>query len=409
MKGFIASACVLIVSTGAAFGQWGDCGCCCGDISCPEHQDCFYASAEYLYWQIKPAPVPVPLVTTTTATPALTNLGALGQSGTVELFGNQNIGYPWLSGARATVGFQFPCSDCPVGIEGTGFYLPKRHEEFNFFSNGNGTPLIAEPFFNSGVNAFVFNASGPPGEAALVLSNPGGVFGGVHIDSSAQLWGSEANVVIGSGFSMLLGFRYVDLQEDLNISSTVTNLPGVNNLFNGILLGGGDTITVSDGFTTRNQFYGGQIGFRAAHCWGPFFIGAQAKIALGDTRESVVIAGNSMATSATGATIATSPGGLFAQPSNIGTYHRNEFAVVPEGEGRVGVNLGCHVTVYAGYNILYWSRVVRPGDQINRNINAAQLAAENFAATTPATQPSFSFKTTDFYTQGLTGGVEIRF
>ena len=59
---------------------------------------------------------------------------------------------------------------------------------------------------------------------------------------------------------------------------------------------------------------------------------------------------------------------MFAQPTNIGHYSRNVFAVVPE----VGLSVGFEVTAWLrlslGYNFLYWSDVVRPGEQIDRVI-----------------------------------------
>jgi hypothetical protein len=383
MKGFIASACVLILSTGVAFAQWGECGCCCEEICCPEDQACFYAGAEWLFWKVKAAPVPIPLVTTSTSPTGAGN-GVIGNPNTALLFGNQTIDYPYQSGFRASAGV-LPCCDCPVGIEGSGFLIPKAKQEFNFFSNGAGSPLIAEPFRNAPNNM-------PDGEASLVLAAPGVFAGGVRIDSSVQLWGSEANVVIGSGYSLLVGARYVDLEEKLDITGVRTTLAN------------GNMIAGNDGFGTRNQFCGGQIGFRVAQCWGPVFLGAQAKIALGDTQETVTIAGNT--TVSTPGAVTLVPGGLFAVRSNIGGYRQNQFAFVPEGEVRVGVNLGCHVTIYAGWDFLYWSQVVRPGDQISRNINEQQILGGGL---TTGTQPSFTFKSTDFTAQGASVGIEFRF
>jgi len=66
-------------------------------------------------------------------------------------------------------------------------------------------------------------------------------------------------------------------------------------------------------------------------------------------------------------------GGLLALPSNIGTQTRNRFAVIPELGVKVGYQLTDHIRVYAGYNFLYASSVVRPGNQIDPVINRAQL------------------------------------
>jgi hypothetical protein len=57
------------------------------------------------------------------------------------------------------------------------------------------------------------------------------------------------------------------------------------------------------------------------------------------------------------------------------------------------------VTATVGYTFLYISSVVRPSDQIDRSVNIAP----------PNTRPAFSFHATDFWTQGVNLGLEIRF
>ena len=53
------------------------------------------------------------------------------------------------------------------------------------------------------------------------------------------------------------------------------------------------------------------------------------------------------------------------------------FAVLPE----VGLNVGVYVTekvrVFAGYSFLYWSDVVRPGDQVSRAINPGRIPTQD--------------------------------
>jgi hypothetical protein len=62
-------------------------------------------------------------------------------------------------------------------------------------------------------------------------------------------------------------------------------------------------------------------------------------------------------------------GGLLAVGPNLGTFNRDQFSVVPE----VTINLGYWVTptikAYVGYNFLYWSNVLRAGDQIDRVVD----------------------------------------
>ena len=88
----------------------------------------------------------------------------------------------------------------------------------------------------------------------------------------------------------------------------------------------------------------------------------RSSVALGVTHGTTTIDGQSAVVEPTGSVTAF-PGGLLAQPTNIGRYTDNHFAVVPE----VGVRLGAQVTerlrAYVGYNYLYWSSVTRRGSR----------------------------------------------
>jgi hypothetical protein len=105
-------------------------------------------------------------------------------------------------------------------------------------------------------------------------------------------------------------------------------------------------------------------------------------------------------------------GGLLALPSNIGHFARDRFAVVPELGVNVGFQLTNHLRAFAGYNFLYWSSVLRPGDQIDRGLN--ELAIPNFGSQpgTPAgdsRRPAVPFRDSDFWAQGVNFGLEFRY
>jgi hypothetical protein len=63
---------------------------------------------------------------------------------------------------------------------------------------------------------------------------------------------------------------------------------------------------------------------------------------------------------------------------------------------------------------MYWSRVVRPGDQIDPVIDT-RLVVQNEPPILPppgvpaATRPAFQFASSPFLVQGLTFGLEYRF
>jgi len=67
--------------------------------------------------------------------------------------------------------------------------------------------------------------------------------------------------------------------------------------------------------------------------------------------------------------------------------------------------------VFLSYTFLYTNNVVRPGNQINRNINPTQGVAFSAppASLQGAAQPPFKFTSTDFWAQGINVGVAFRF
>lgn len=97
-----------------------------------------------------------------------------------------------------------------------------------------------------------------------------------------------------------------------------------------------------------------------------------------------------------GSATRTFPGGYFALPINIGDHSRTAFAVVPEIKFNLGYRVTPAATFYVGYGFLYASKVARPGNQINRNINPTQSVS--YVGDVPANldgtaQPAFKFNT----------------
>jgi len=80
-------------------------------------------------------------------------------------------------------------------------------------------------------------------------------------------------------------------------------------------------------------------------------------VALGDTHQEVRISGTTDFADPGVAPI-RQQGGLLALPTNIGTYSRDQFSVVPEIGHQRGRQVTDHVRVFAGYTLLYWSNVV---------------------------------------------------
>ena len=381
----------------------GGCGDCCSDPCCdpccghghwltwlhPANWCCkdhCYASAEYLIWWVK-GDNSVPLVTTGTGD----SLGALGAPGTGLLFGGPNaLTHDAFGGGRFTVGF-WKDPDETYAFETTFFFLGSRSNTFNAASPGS--PLLARPFFSANTNS----------EASRVLASPGVSEGAIRIDAPTNFWGIEANWKKnlyrdgGRRWDLLCGGRFLELREGLHIAD-FTRALGVN-----------DYAITQDNFDTQNQFWGSQIGLGWECQHGPWSIAAQAKVALGLGYRSSTISGNTLNQTAGGAV--TVPGGLLALPSNIGRSQDSTFAVVPE----VGVKIGYQVTeglrFYVGYNCIFWSNVYRPGDQVDRVINTAQVPnnPQPGAPAVPVNRPIPLRQGSQFWAQGLNFGMEYRY
>src|SRR5205085_1409984 len=96
------------------------------------------------------------------------------------------------------------------------------------------------------------------------------------------------------------------------------------------------------------------------------------KLGLGGTNQLVHIDGGTLI-NVPGQGASSFNGGLLTQGSNIGRFSRDVFTVVPEVGVTVGYQFNEHWRTFIGYNFIYWSDVVRSGDQVDRVVNRAQL------------------------------------
>ena len=122
------------------------------------------------------------------------------------------------------------------------------------------------------------------------------------------------------------------------------------------------------------------------------------KAALGNNYETVNIAGKTVRTDAVGNSI-TDNAGVFANRANIGTYHRNDFVVIPELGLEVGYLIGARWRATFGYDLMYWASVQRSGDAIDLNIDPRNIPGG--LEDTATHFPQFEFCGTNFWAQGL--------
>jgi hypothetical protein len=332
----------------------------------------------------------------------------------IPLFGPTGIDYREESGGRLTAGTW--CDQYGIfGIDVGGFWLQERTALAHFASDALGQPPLAIPFFNG--------ASGPL--TFLSISIPGQTTGRIDIFSSTQLWGVESNVLLNFMRSQhvelegQIGFRYAGLREELSLGTTTTALEGGQLTFGGMSFGPPAGIQTLDRFRTETDFYGAQLGGRARLRDGGLFVDLAEKVALGDSAEEIRVAGTSTLLAGAAGPVQTLGGGVFAQGSNGGRRSDDEFTVIAETQVKLGYEFGKHVSAFVGYDFLYWSRVVRPGKELDTTLSPLQIpsspqfnpagqASIPFGNLIPL-RPGPLFNSTDFWAQGFNLGLEFQY
>jgi hypothetical protein len=350
---------------------------------------CFYVSGEYLLWWTRGENTPVLL---TTSSP--NNFGILGQPTTQVLFGGGQINDGARSGARFNAGWWLN-DDHTFALDFGAFFLTTGTT--NFTANSGQFPVLGRPFFNVNSNQ----------QFSELVALPGVTTGSASVHAPTSLWGFDANgrfkLCCGDCWRVngLVGFRYLYLSDSITITENIQGEPTAPAPFTN------ETITVFDRFATTNQFYGGQVGIDGRYQYGRWTLDARAKLALGATVQTIDINGAQRFVSPTGQT-AVFQGGLLAVPGNIGRHRDSQFSVVPEIGLTLGYQIRPHLRAFAGYNVLYWTNVVRAGDQIDPLLNVSKIP--NFPTNSPPSslnRPLVPFRESDFWAQGLTFGLEF--
>jgi hypothetical protein len=350
-----------------------------------------WVQGELLLWFVSGDPLP-PLVSTAPAGTPRPVAGALGQPGTAVLAGGRTTDYGLLPGFRLRAGMWLDdCQTC--GVEGSFFFLARGTDWDQFASPGD--PILTRPFFNT--------LTGRPDTELVAF--PGVVAGSVRADNTLTLTGGDLNLrknlccTCCGRLDLLAGYRVLHLTEELTVTERLVNLTTDRGA------PPGTTIVVQDRFRTENTFHGGQVGLAGERRSGRWYLEGRALVALGVVHQVVEIDG-STAVTLPGQPTVVRPGGLLALPSNIGRHTSDEFAVAPE----VGVNLGYQLTEHlrasVGYTFLYLSNVVRPGGVIDLAVDPRQLPPQTSAA---ATRPALVVREGDFWAQGVSLGLQLRY
>ncbi len=347
----------------------------------------FFDAAYLLMWQDASR---IPLLATTADKP---QFGFLGQPGTTKLLGPDRFGDSQRNGLRLRGGAWFS-SEEQFGVEASYTTFSKTTDRVRFDSQQ--FPTIARPIYVPNIG----------GEFAELVAFPGLSHGNLTVAQTSDLWGAEFNVrsrlpsVADSRWEGLAGYRHWNLSERLTITEILIaerNAP----------VPIGTSVEIQDRFAVRNQFHGGQVGLHGSRDFGAMSFDARGTVAVGATREEIEITGVQHRVQP-GQARETFNGGLLAAGPNLGRFVNERISVVPEGNASIGWNITTRLKAYVGYNVVVWTNVARPGDQIDRTVdlrfvpNAPQLVPTNVE------RPSVPFIRADFLVHGLQFGMQGR-
>jgi len=351
--------------------------------------------SEFLVWWMKSNRVNASLLNTTlqrTDLGADIRAGGMSDRNAFPLFANRPLSPGEMLGTRLTVDVSFDETNSS-GIEVVGTWLPRSVESNVYASGPNGRQSLILPYRE------VFPTDGTEtGGVVAGLLNGRSLEGAVSFTTATQFWGGEVNyrACLSDGIEGLVGFRYLGLSDSLTIASNTA-----------LASGGGSTL---DFLSTRNHFYGGQVGLRFTEEYDRWTFGLSTKIAAGGTRQRSTITGSGVQPTILGG--GSVPVGFYALSTNSGTTSNTRFGYVPEASLRVGYALTDHLTFSVGYDFLYWDDVMRTGNQLDRNINSLNspfVRAANGGTPVGPMSPSRLDSHNDFWVQGVTLGLALNF
>ena len=180
----------------------------------------------------------------------------------------------------------------------------------------------------------------------------------------------------GVRIDWLVGYRYAYLGEDQNVDVGVPM--------------GISTLQFADRADTKNQFHGGQLGFKSSYQLWDWTFDATVKLAIGAMITDGDLLGSSRAQFEFG------PDRAILQRQIASLIQREtHFALMPTLNVRLSRPLTEHGRMYFGYDFLYLSHLSRP-ENIIQEMNSPS-------------GPVWRRSQTDFWLQGISAGMEWRY
>jgi Putative beta barrel porin-7 (BBP7) len=383
----------------------------------------FWGTLEYLLWQLENGPLPAATVMIPSTQ---TTFGSLT---TTTTFSETNLRIPDKSGGRITLGYWVD-PEQSFGVNASFFELEKRSAEL---TAGSVTDLqLNFPFTSVTPPTTITTTTGgvtvtqtiPATFTNTTASLPGILIVAANISSSSKLYGADANAscrvcsVFSDRLYLFAGFRYLNLDEDFTLSDNITLNRAAGPVVLSVVPVGGvpapptpppiniptASLTTTDDITTHNHFYGVSVGFAfdGPHA-GPVFLEGWAKISAGAMDQIVEVTGNTFS-----GPIVTSSGAL-TSPLSVGRHTRTRMEFVPETNIKLGYRFTPNIRAFVGYDLLFFTSVVRPGAQITTATTTATANIFGQTTTVHTVEPTFGFNGQELLIHGLNFGVELRF
>jgi hypothetical protein len=362
---------------------------------CPDKW--LFFDVEYLFWWSRGARLP-PLVTTSPSDTAIENAGVLGEPGTQVLFGDGLTSSGPRSGLHLRAGVAVD-GCCEWWLVTDWLALPTYADTFSAASSGN--PILARPFYDEAIQS-------PNSE---LVSFPGLVAGGIVVDASNDFWSAGIALqkcvlccpcgACDSGYrlDLLAGYRFLELSDNVQVDERLiaTDVQGP------LLLG--TQFEVHDEYASHSYFHGIELGIRGEWARNRYFMSGELRAAVGPSYHRLNVSGLTRV-SVPGQPPLAFSGGLLTQSDQLGEHTDREFAVVPQAEVRVGRRFTDRLSCSIGYTFVYWSQVVRAGEQIDTSIDSSALPS---GASNPGATREIPLQSSSFWAQGLTARLEWQY
>lgn len=374
-----------------------------------EQQPHHWMQLDSLYWWVNGASVPVIATTSPAGTPGL-QAGVIGQPQTGVLWGGGDL----FDGSRS--GFRLRGGEWYEEDDGSGWqaeFLVLGSSGHNFLTQSAGQPILARPFFNEAAARQDSQLIAFPGvsEGALAFNAETRMY-----SLSLSLWGEildedngrrpepvstrngrHSRLCWKSGYEsrslgLRIGPRFMHHDDTVLFDESATSLTT------------GNQFRILDSFKTENSFLGGEIGLRGRRQKGPISLDLAVNVAVGANRQELDVSGYTAITSGTGTTFSSS--GFYAQSTNSGSWDENRFSVVPSLELALGYETPSGWRFSVGYDLIYWTNVLRAAEQIDPTLHPDQFPP----ATVPsaATRPAVLLNESDYLAHGLSFAIERR-